>query len=77
MFIEYIIGPICAFALGATFTKRLHSNSTVRIEQLEANVQLLKNELDIYNEEVPKKILALQLPVAKALKEINTQIGIQ
>lgn len=77
MFFEYIIGPVCAFALSAVFTKKLHSQNTVRVEQLEAKVQLLQNELDIYNEEVPKKILALQLPVAKALKEINTQIGLQ
>jgi len=77
MFFEYIIGPVCAFALGATFTKRLHDSSTVKIEMLSAQVQLLKNELEIYNEEVPKKIIALQTPVVRALKEINTQIGLQ
>lgn len=77
MFIEYIIGPICALALGATFSKRLHSSNTVKIEMLEAKVQILKNELDIYNEEVPKKMVALQMPIAKALQEINTQIGLQ
>lgn len=77
MFIEYILGPLCALLLGAGYTKTLEKKSQVQIEVLAARVKILENEVELYQQEMPKKILALQLPLAKALKEINQQIGLQ
>lgn len=77
MFIEYILGPLCALLLGAGYTKTLERKNQVQIEVLAARVKILENEVELYQQEMPKKILALQLPLAKALKEINQQIGLQ
>ena len=67
--LEYVIGPVVALLLGMKFTDFKDKNKDVQIKALEAKVELLENE-------VPKKMMATLVPVAKAVQKLNQQVGL-
>ena len=70
---EYAIGPILALLLGMKFTdyrvKKVQKDNAALVEQLE--------EVKKAEQEVPKKLMATLLPVAKAVQKLNQEVGIQ
>ncbi len=69
MMLEYVVGPVVALLLGMKFTDFKDKSKDVQIKALEAKVELLENE-------VPKKMMATLVPVAKAVQKLNQQVGL-
>jgi len=67
--LEYVIGPVVALLLGMKFTDFKDKSKNVQIKALEAKIELLEDE-------VPKKMMATLVPVAKAVQKLNQQVGL-
>lgn len=66
---EYVIGPILALLISMKFTDWRASSNTKLVKETEAKIELLESEL-------PKKMVATMMPVAKAVNKINGQLGL-
>ena len=72
MYLEYIVGPVVALLLGMKF-------SDYKIKETEKSHAMIERRLEALeksNEEAPKKMLAMQVPLAQAVKQINSQLGL-
>ena len=69
MAIDYIVGPILALLLGMKFTTFKNKENEKAVASLEAKIEVLEEEL-------PKKVMATMLPVAKAVQKLNQQVGL-
>ena len=69
MALEYIVGPVLALLLGMKFTDMKAKEKDTQITELQTKIELLENE-------VPKKMLATLVPVAKAVQKLNQQVGL-
>ena len=67
--LEYVVGPVLALLLGMKFTDLKSKDKDTQIQELQAKVELLEGEL-------PKKMMATLIPVAKAVNKINQQLGL-
>ena len=77
MYLEYIVGPVIGLLLGMKYTKMTTEAQAAAIKKLESQVTQLETNIKTTETELPQKMLALQVPVAKAIKAINEQIGLQ
>ena len=69
MALEYIVGPVLALLLGMKFTDYKTKEKETQITELQTKIELLENEL-------PKKMMATLVPVAKAVQKLNQQVGL-
>ena len=69
MYLEYVIGPVLALLMGMKFSDYKVKEQQKTITQLEEKVVVLEAEL-------PKKVMATMLPVAKAVQKLNQQVGL-
>ena len=69
MALEYIVGPVLALLLGMKFTDMKAKDKDTQITELQTKIELLENE-------VPKKMMATLVPVAKAVQKLNQQVGL-
>ncbi len=69
MALEYIVGPVLALLLGMKFTDMKAKEKDTQITELQTKIELLENE-------VPKKMMATLVPVAKAVQKLNQQVGL-
>ena len=76
MAIEYIVGPILALLLGMKFTTFKNKEQEKVVASLEAKVEVLEKSSQQLEEELPKKMMATMLPVAKAVQKLNQQVGL-
>lgn len=76
MAIEYIVGPILALLLGMKFTTFKNKEQEKAVASLQAKVEVLEKSSQQLEEELPKKVMATMLPVAKAVQKLNQQVGL-
>jgi len=70
---EYVLGPIVALAIGFTVGNRKFKQHTQQIEEIEQRLELVQKS----EEELPKKVMATVLPIAKAVNRLNTEVGLK
>ena len=46
------------------------------LKNMEAKFELLQSKLNSQEEELPKKVIATMIPIAKSVKELNQTVGI-
>ena len=73
---EYVIGPVLAVLVTLKFTDLNIKKQTKVINSLEEKVLVLEENAKLAESEVPKKMMATLLPVAKAVNKINQQLGL-
>ena len=76
MAIEYVVGPILALLLGMKFTTFKNKEQEKVVASLQAKVEVLEKSSQQLEEELPKKVMATMLPVAKAVQKLNQQVGL-
>ena len=76
MAIEYVVGPILALLLGMKFTDFKSKEAEKTITELKEKVVLLEKSASTLEDELPKKMMATMLPVAKAVQKLNQQVGL-
>ena len=69
MYLEFVVGPVLSLLIALKFGDMKDKEREKEIAALQAQVELLENEL-------PKKVMATMLPVAKAVQKLNQEIGL-
>lgn len=76
MALEYVVGPVLALLLGMKFTDLKNKEAEKTIAELNERVVLLEKSASTLEAELPKKMMATMLPVAKAVQKLNQQVGL-
>jgi len=75
---EYaIVGSVLSLLVSMKFADFKSKEAEERLKALEANVELVTTAVKTSEQEAPKKTLMIVAPVAKAVKELQTAIGVQ
>jgi len=69
MYLEFVVGPVLSLLIALKFGDMKNKEQEKEIAALQAKVELLESEL-------PKKVMATMLPVAKAVQKLNAQVGL-
>ena len=76
MALEYVIGPVLALLVGMKFSVYKNNEAQKTIDELKEKVLLLEKSTATLEDELPKKVMATMLPVAKAVQKLNQEIGL-
>ena len=76
MALEYVVGPILALLVGMKFSVYKSKETDKQIAELKEKVLLLEKSASTLEDELPKKVMATMLPVAKAVQKLNQQVGL-
>ena len=76
MALEYVVGPILALLVGMKFSVYKNKEAEKTIAELKEKVVLLEKSASTLEDELPKKVMATMLPVAKAVQKLNQQVGL-
>ena len=76
MALEYVVGPILALLVGMKFSVYKQKETEKTIAELKEQVVLLEKSTSTLENELPKKVMATMLPVAKAVQKLNQQVGL-
>ena len=69
MYLEFVVGPVLSLLIALKFGDMKDKEREKEIAALQAKIELLEGEL-------PKKVMATMLPVAKAVQKLNAQVGL-
>ena len=69
MYLEFVVGPVLSLLIALKFGDMKDKEREKEIAALQEKVELLEGEL-------PKKVMATMLPVAKAVQKLNQQVGL-
>ena len=69
MYLEFVVGPVLSLLIALKFGDMKDKEREKELATLQAKVELLEDEL-------PKKVMATMLPVAKAVQKLNQQVGL-
>jgi hypothetical protein len=70
--LEAIVGPVLAVLV----TLKLTDLNLKKQEKVIVDLQAKVEKLEISDKEIPKKMMATLMPVAKAVSKINQQLGL-
>jgi len=73
---EYIAGPIITLLLAMKFTDWRSKQLEERVTNAQQQVELVRKDIEVRDAELPKKVMATVVPLAKAVKNLNQQVGI-
>ena len=76
MYLEYVIGPVLALLMGMKFSDYKAKEQQKTITELKEKVIVLEKSASTLEAELPKKVMATMLPVAKAVQTLNQQVGL-
>ena len=76
MALEYVVGPLLALLVGMKFSVYKNKEAEKTIAELKEQVVLLEKSTSTLENELPKKVMATMLPVAKAVQKLNQQVGL-
>ena len=76
MYLEFVVGPVLALLVGMKFSVYKSKESEKEIAELKEKVVLLEKSASALESELPKKVMATMLPVAKAVQKLNQQVGL-
>ena len=69
MYLEFVVGPVLALLVALKF-------GDIKDKKREAEIVALREKLELVEGELPKKVMATMLPVAKAVQKLNQQVGL-
>ena len=74
---EYIIGPVLTLLIAMKFTDYRQKDIENKLGAIQEKVSLVEKIMDQRETELRKKLVATMVPLAKAVKALNQQVGIQ
>lgn len=74
---EYIVGPVLALLVSAKIISMKTTEQNDRIHALEEKIEIVKKVQYQTEQELPKKMLVAMLPITKAIKKLNDQVGVE
>ena len=73
---EYIAAPIISLLLALKFTDWKAKKLEERISSTHQQIELVKKDIELREAELPKKVMTTVIPLAKAVKTLNQQVGL-
>ena len=73
---EYIAGPVITLLLAMKFTDWKSKQLEKRIASAHQQVELVRKDIEVRDAELPKKVMTTVIPLAKAVKNLNQQVGL-
>ena len=76
MYLEFVVGPILSLLIAMKFNSISNKEREAEIAALQEKVVLLEKSTATLESELPKKVMATMMPVAKAVQKLNQQVGL-
>jgi len=76
MYLEYVVGPVLSLLIAMKFGAMKDKQREVEIAALQEKLELIEKSVSVQESELPKKMMATMLPVAKAVQKLNQQVGL-
>ena len=76
MYLEFVVGPVLSLLIALKFGDIKDRKRESEINALQERVELLEKSASTLESELPKKVMATMLPVAKAVQKLNQQVGL-
>ena len=76
MYLEFVVGPVLSLLIALKFGDMKDKEREQQITVLQEKVELLEKSTSTLESELPKKVMATMLPVAKAVQKLNQQVGL-
>ena len=76
MYLELVVGPVLALLIAMKFDDIRDKNQKKEIAALQEKVIVLEKSASSLESELPKKVMATMMPVAKAVQKLNQQVGL-
>ena len=76
MYLEFVVGPILSLLIAMKFDDIRDKKQKEEIAALQEKVLVLEKSASSLESELPKKVMATMLPVAKAVQKLNQQVGL-
>ena len=76
MYLEFVVGPVLSLLIALKFGDIKDKDRQKEINALQERVELLEKSASTLENELPKKVMATMLPVAKAVQKLNQQVGL-
>ena len=76
MYLEFVVGPILSLLLAMKFDDIRDKKQKEEIAALQEKVLVLEKSASSLESELPKKVMATMMPVAKAVQKLNQQVGL-
>lgn len=73
---EFVVGPILSLLLALKVGDYNTKKRAQEIAELREQVELFKQETEARETELPKKVMATVVPIAKAVQKLNAQVGL-
>jgi len=74
---EYIVGPVLTLLIAMKFADYKQKDVESKLNAMQEQVSLVEKTMEQHETELPKKLVATMVPLAKAVKVLNQQVGIQ
>ena len=69
MYLEFVVGPVLSLLIAMKF-------GAMKDKEREKEIVALREQVELMEAELPKKVMATMLPVAKAVQKLNQQVGL-
>ena len=76
MYLEFVVGPVLSLLIALKVGDMNNKEREKEINALQERVELLEKSASALENELPKKVMATMLPVAKAVQKLNQQVGL-
>ena len=76
MYLEFVVGPILSLLIAMKFDDIRDKKQKEEIAALQEKVLVLEKSASSLESELPKKVMATMMPVAKAVQKLNQQVGL-
>ena len=76
MYLEFVVGPVLSLLIALKFGDMKDKKREAELAALQEKVVLLEKSASTLESELPKKVMATMLPVAKAVQKLNAQVGL-
>ena len=74
---EYIIGPVITLLVALKFTDFKQKAIQSKVDATQEKIELIENLLEQRETELPRKLVATMVPLAKEVKKLKQEVGIQ
>ena len=71
-----IIGPVLSLLVALKVGDYNTKKRAAEIVELKERIELLQKESELRESELPKKVMATIVPMAKAVQKLNQQVGL-
>ena len=74
---EYIIGPVITLLVALKFTDFKQKAIQSKVSATQEKIELIEKLLEQRETELPRKLVATMVPLAKEVKKLKQEVGIQ